>query len=290
MTQNKTNFIVDKSKCTKCEACINTCSGMVIKKNTDDYPYMIPFNKFGWQGCWKCQHCLAVCPNGAISIFNKSPEDSCPLPTKNMGEEMEHLVLSRRSCRRYIDKNVDPEIIDGILNAMQNAPAGGNSNNVEFTVIDDKDEVKRIWDVAYSKMDNDAKKGIYVDSFNDFYYKKMKESEKTVRKNDLLFCGAPHLFIAHVKCVGKWSDDYKINCNIATTYFELLAQAHGLGSVIMSYPAEVISNNYEARAMLGIPKNHYMKLIVGFGYPEITYHRGVQKNGYRKVHRFSKKK
>lgn len=28
---------------------------------------------------------------------------------------------------------------------MQNVPAGGNSNNAEFTVIDDKDKVKQLW-------------------------------------------------------------------------------------------------------------------------------------------------
>ena len=37
------------------------------------------------------------------------------------------------------------------------------------------------------------------------FYGKMKESEKTVRNNDLLFCGAPHLFIAHERCAGKWA-------------------------------------------------------------------------------------
>ena len=205
-----------------------------------------------------------------------------------MGSEMEKLVTGRRACRRYLDKNVSPEIIDRILVAMQNVPAGGNSNNVEFTVIEDKEQVKRLWDVAYNKMEENAQKGIYTDSFNDFYYTKMKESEKTVRKNDMLFCGAPHLFIAHARCVGKWAEDYKINCNIATAYFELLAQAHGLGAIIMSYPSDVIADNPEARAMIGIPKEHYMKLIVGFGYPEIKYHRGSQKEGYRKIHRLGR--
>lgn len=43
----------------------------------------------------------------------------------------------------------------------------------------------------YDRQRENAKKGIYTDSFNDFYYRKMKASEKTVRKNDRLFCGAP---------------------------------------------------------------------------------------------------
>lgn len=63
------------------------------------------------------------------------------------------------------------------------------------------------------------------------FYGKMKESEKTVRNNDLLFCGAQHLFIAHERCAGKWAEDSKVNCNIATTYFELLCNAFGLGTL-----------------------------------------------------------
>ena len=104
---------------------------------------------------------------------------------------------------------------------------------------------------------------------------------------DMLFCGAPHLFVAHVKATGRWAADYAINCNLATAYFELLTNAHGLGTVIMSYPSDVICELApEAREMLGIPSDHYMKLIVGFGYPEISYARGTQKN-QRKVHRWT---
>ena len=117
----------------------------------------------------------------------------------------------------------------------------------------------------------------------------MIKSEKALRKDDLLFCGAPHLFIAHEKCVGKWAEDSKVNCNITSTYFELLANAFGLGTVIMSYPAEVLEELAPiARKMLGIPEDHYMKLIVGFGYPEIKYARGTQKNRANKIHRYTK--
>ena len=286
--EQKTHFLLDKNKCTKCGRCINTCSGMVLAFGPDGYPEMKAFERFGWRGCWKCQHCLAVCPQGAISIFDKKAEDSLPPPPPEMGRYMEQLVVNRRSCRRYLDRDVDPKIISRILDALSATPTGGNSCNVEYTVIDDKERVREIWRLAYSKMESDAKQHIYTHSFSDFYYGKMKQSERTVRKNDLLFCGAPHLFIAHEKCVGKWADDSKVNCNIATAYFELLANAFGLGTVIMSYPAEVLEELApEARAMLDIPKDHYMKLMVGFGYPEIGYARGVQKDRGRKIHRYT---
>lgn len=287
MKEKETQFTLDKDRCIRCDACLNTCTGMVLKKDQEGYPYMTAFDRFGWHGCWRCQHCLTVCPTSAISIFGKKPQDSLPLADEGMGGQMERLVTGRRACRRYRDQNVDPTLIDGILSAMQNVPAGGNSNKVEYTLIDDKEEVKRIWALAYGAMEEKASRGIYTDSFNAFYYQKMKESEKTVRKGDMLFCGAPHLFIAHTHLDSPWAEDYKINCHIATAYFELLAQAYGLGAVIMSYPADVLRDNPQAMKMLGIPPGHYMKLIVGFGYPEIKYHRGSQKEGSRKVHRFS---
>jgi len=286
--EEKTHFKIDKNICIKCGRCINTCSGMVIEFGNDGYPRMKEFERFGWRGCWRCQHCLAVCPQGAISIFDKDPKDSLSFPPKEMGTYMEQLITTRRSCRRFLDKNVDPDIITGMLNAMSAAPTGGNAQGVEYTVIDDKERVHEIWNSAYKTMDEKAKKHVYTHSFSDFYYGKMKQSEKTVRKDDLLFCGAPHLFIAHEKSEGKWAEDAKVNCNIATAYFELLCNAHGLGTAIMSYPAEVLNELApEARQMLGVPKNHYMGLIIGFGYPETAYARGVQKERGRKIHRYS---
>ena len=92
-------------------------------------------------------------------------------------------------------------------------------------------------------------------------------------------CGAPHLFIAHERCAGKWAEDSKVNCIIATAYFDLLCNVHGLGAAIMSYPSEVLNELAPAaRATLNIPRDHYTGLIVGFGYPEIKYARGVQKD------------
>lgn len=283
----KAHFEVDATKCIRCGRCEKVCTGMVLHPGDDGVPRMDDFERFGWRGCWGCEHCLAVCPAGAISILGKRPEDSLPPAPPEAGTYLERLIANRRSCRRYRDENVDPAIIDSMMRAMQCAPAGGNSQNTEFTVIDDKDRVEQIRAIAYAKMEEAAVRGVFTSSFNEFYYGKMKQSENDVRKGDLLFCGAPHLFIAHVKATGKWAEDFAVNCNLATAYFELLANAHGLGTIIMSYSADVVREIApEAREMLGIPKDHYLKLIVGFGYPEIPYARGVQK-GQIKVHRWT---
>lgn len=59
----------------------------------------------------------------------------------------------------------------------------------------------------------------------------------------------------------------------------------------MSYSAGVLNELApKAREMLNIPKEHYAGLIVGFGYPEIEYARGVQKDRSAKTHRRSEYK
>ena len=59
----------------------------------------------------------------------------------------------------------------------------------------------------------------------------------------------------------------------------------------MSYPAEVLNELApRAREMLNIPRDHYTGLIVGFGYPEIEYARGVQKDRGGKIHRYTQER
>lgn len=287
--EERARFSVDATKCIRCGRCVAVCTGMVLAQGEDGVPNMLPFERFGWRGCWRCEHCLAVCPTGAISIFGKSSEGSLLPAPPETGEYLERLVANRRSCRRYLDENVDSAIVSSILAAMQNAPAGGNSQTTEYTVVDDRDRMRAIRDVAYAAMEEAATCGRFTSSFDSFYYAKMKQSEATVRRDDMLFCGAPHLFVAHARATGRWAADIAVNCNLATAYFELLANAHGLGTVIMSYPSDVVCElTPEARDMLGIPADHYMKLLVGFGYPEVPYARGVQKDR-RKVHRWSER-
>ncbi|MBR3014831.1 MAG: nitroreductase family protein [Bacteroidaceae bacterium] len=286
--EQKARFFVDERKCIGCGKCVKVCSGMVLEME-DGVPHMKSFERFGWSGCWRCQHCLAVCPQGAISIFGKRPEQSLPLPDATLGQQIDRLVASRRSCRRYIDKNVERSLMDTILQDMNNVPTGGNAQGLEFTVIDDVDAMYRLWEVTYKGMEANARRGYFSAGMNRRMYDIMKRSEEELRKDDMLFCGAPHLFVAHQKAVGQWAADAIADCNIASAYFELICNAHGLGTVMMSYAASVIQDVPQARQLLGVPEDHYMGIIVGFGYPEIKYARGVQKDRSAKLHRYTDK-
>ena len=69
-------FRVNTDKCIGCGLCLDVCPGNMVGGDVlrmmDGHPVMVDPGKFGWQGCWRCQHCLAACPEGAISILGVS--------------------------------------------------------------------------------------------------------------------------------------------------------------------------------------------------------------------------
>ena len=69
--------------------------------------------------------------------------------------------------------------------------------------------------------------------------------------------------------------DTCIGC--ARCVFELLCASRGLGSVMMTFPLGVLATMPDIRSLLEIPEDHYVPVMIGFGYPEIPYARGAQR-------------
>ena len=271
---NIASFYVDKEKCIGCGLCEKVCPGGILHLNAERKCEMEDIDGFGWNGCWKCEHCLAVCPKGAITIFGKKPEDSIPPVKAEIAEQvMDAIIMNRHSCRRFLKKDVPVETIDAMLQALGNAPNGGNKQQVEFTLIDDRAQMDFFRSIAYSEMDRLAASGSYPAGFDQPSYEDMKRWEKTVRP-DMLFCGAPYLLIPHAP-LGRGEPVEDVMTVAA--YFELLCTSRGIGCVMMTFPKDVLKNMPEIRAMLRIPEDHYMGVMLGFGWPEIHYARGSQR-------------
>ena len=129
-----------------------------------------------------------------------------------------------------------------------------------------------------------AEQGIYPEGFGKDAYEDMKQWEKTVRP-DMLFCGAPHILIPHAP-MGKGEPVQDVI--IAGTYFELMCASRGLGTVMMTFPLSVLNLMPKIRGMLEIPEDHYVGMIIGFGYPQIPYARGTQRTVEpERIHRLS---
>ena len=272
--KNICDFTVDKEKCIGCGLCVRVCPGGILHLNAERVCEMDEIDRFGWNGCWRCEHCLAVCPRGAIRIFGKTPEDGiAPVRPETAAPMLDALITNRHSCRRFLQKDVPAETIGDMLALLGNAPNGGNKQQVEFTVIDDRSQMERFRSRAYAEMEHLAAASIYPVGFDKPSYEDMKRWEETVRP-DMLFCGAPYLLIPHAPMGnGEPVEDVMT----AAAYFELLCASRGLGAVMLTFPRSVLQNMPDVRALLQIPEDHYVGVMLGFGWPEIRYARGVRR-------------
>lgn len=276
------NFKVNPRICNSCGKCIKTCSSAILIFDENHYPKMKEGvdGIIGWGGCYRCQHCLAVCPQGAITIFNKDPENSV-LPSESANaRQLEALLRNRRACRRYKDQEVPKAVINEILQLLENVPTGSNNQLIEFNVVYEKEEMDKFRKIVRDEAFRLADQGIYPGDFTKRAFDLQVELESLRNPGDMFFVNAPHMLVIHtLKNKGQW----KIDPVIATTWFELICATRGLGSIIMTFPVAALSHMLEVEKMLNIPKDHYYCCIIGFGYPEIEYARGVQREGICKI-------
>lgn len=259
------NFKVDEELCIGCEECVSDCPVMVLTMN-DGHPQVAP--KRG-QMCINCQHCLTICPVGAISINGAEPADC--LETQGMfpaADKMETLIRGRRSIRRYKDENLDPALLQHLLEVAWQAPTGVNARQVLFTVVDDRAAMDRL---RHQVMDRLAKLS-WADKLPEgrkhFAGFVKQWREKGV---DVIFRGAPHLLItsAPKDCHCPQQD-----CLIALSYFELYAQSLGVGTVWDGLATWTLTELMpEFKEELGIPADHQFGYAMVFGKPAVQYHR-----------------
>ncbi len=263
-------FFVDDDKCIGCGKCLAVCPGNMVGGDVlrfeNNRPVMVDQANFGWKGCWRCQHCLAVCPTGAISIFGVSPEEVSAKPDPSIKEELAKLMQFRRTCRAYKKADVDKNVIDEILKAVSAVPTGGNNRSLEFCVVETREKMKELY------------RAVFGDAVQTSLFGENDDDLSALRLYD-----APHLFIAHKAVGDRFQDGAITEMGLAAAYFELIANAYGLGTVISTYSAEMLTKSKRAKEFLGIPSDHRMLTAIGFGYPKYEYARGVKKS--KKINR-----
>lgn len=269
-------FSVDRQKCTKCRLCVTDCPAMIIAME-NGYPAISPEKE---ATCYRCQHCLTICPTGAVSIFGLLPTDSRSLSGNWPDpDRLETLIKGRRSVRRYKDENLDPELFRRLLEVAWHAPSGMNTRQVRFTVVDNKDTMAALREEVMTGLTRLVRENALPEGMS-FYAGFIKMWEEN--RFDVIFRGAPHLLVTSVpKNVASPLPD----CLIAMSYFELFAQANGIGTVWNGLAKWAISDLLpETRKTLGIPDDHLIGYAMTFGLPAVSYARTAQ-HGPALIHR-----
>ncbi len=269
-------FNLDVQKCTRCGQCVADCPAHIIAM-ADGYPAIAPENE---ASCYRCQHCLAICPTGAVSILGLKPEESRLLAGNYPDPlQLETLIKGRRSVRRFRDENLEPELLQRLLEVAWHAPTGVNSRQVRFTVVDDRQKLAAFRDEVMAGLGRLVRDNALPERlafFADFV--RLWEEQGV----DTLFRGAPHFLVASVPHnVPSPLPD----CLIALSYFELFAQANGVGTVWDGLAKWAITDLLpETRQRLGIPDDHLIGYAMAFGMPAAHYTRTAQ-HGPALIHR-----
>ncbi|MBN1591217.1 MAG: 4Fe-4S binding protein [Pirellulales bacterium] len=103
------NFSVQADRCNHCGLCAPDCPSRIIEQEGQQLPSVSPENA---EKCIECQHCLAICPTAAISVFGLNPDDSLAMSADARAglEQMTFLTRGRRSVRQYREHNVDSRV------------------------------------------------------------------------------------------------------------------------------------------------------------------------------------
>jgi len=260
-------FEVDAGLCAACGLCADDCPAKIINMETGQ-PAIAPERE---ENCLRCQHCMAVCPSGAISILGVRPEELQPVPERFPDPPaLETLIRGRRSVRNYKDENVDPVLLAHLLEVAWQAPTGKNDRQVQFTVVDDRKKMDALRSRVMRGIGSLAEKNALPEKLA-FYANFARKWEE--HGTDIVFRGAPHLLIAiaPASCATPMAD-----CLIALTTFDLFAQAHGLGTAWVGYANWAIDVLVpEVKQEMGIPADHVFGYCIIFGKPSVQYARTV---------------
>ena len=91
---------------------------------------------------------MMVCPEGALRVtVGLSPDDLLPLPVpekKAGADALAALMQSRRSVRRFSDRDVDAALLERIVALAATAPMGFPPLDVGCVTVHGRAEVQRL--------------------------------------------------------------------------------------------------------------------------------------------------
>ena len=152
------------------------------------------------------------------------------------------LVQNRQSDRAYLDKPVETEKIERILEAARLAPSACNSQPWKLIVVTDPDKRMQIADSTASKL------------LSMNHFTKQAPVQLVLIEENANFTSN----------VGGWiaNKHYpQIDLGIITAHISLAAADEGLGSCIIGWGAEK-----KIQKVLEIPKNKRVMLVILLGY------------------------
>lgn len=260
------SLIIDPTKCNRDGICSDECPLKIIVINRETG---LPEIKPGAENaCFACGHCVAACPKGALDC-SESPLDQA-IPIRNEWavntDQAVQFLRSRRSGRKYSQKEVEREKILELIEIAGWAPSASNSRRVEWIVFTKQDQIHELVRLTVEWM-----RGLVIQGPSAVYSPYIVPAvEAWDCGEDRILRGAPVLVFAMAPAISVYG---MIDVTIALTYLDLLAPKFGLISCWAGVLHRAMGKYGPLREFVGIPDSHphYYPMMVG--YPKHAYHR-----------------
>ena len=290
-TKERAEIRIDAAKCTGCGTCVSVCKdyGLALENGKaiiGHHPFF---------GCIACGHCMAVCPNEAIKIYGRtlSPDDLFDLPAIESTADYNQLLAllqRRRSMREFTDREVEPEIIEKILDAAKTSPMGIPPSDIHVLIFDSKEKNRNFAEdfCAYLKGIKWFVSGWFLALMRPFWGKTTDELfRKFIRPAfdvyigemdkgvNLLTYDAPLAMYFYGSPFVDPADPI-----IAATTAMYAAEALGLGTCMIGAIHPLLQYGGKAkkfREKYGIKFKSQEGIFVIFGYPAVRYHKGLNR-------------
>ena len=223
--------------------------------------------------CIRCGHCVAVCPTASLTHIDV-PLKGCTPIAKELaitGAQAVQFLRNRRSIRRYKDKPVERGDLERLIDIARYAPSGHNLQPVEWLVLGDKAELKRLSGIVVDWMRwmitnlPDVASSMHLD----------RTVARYENGYDVVLRDAPAVVVAHAH---KENRVAPAACTIAMTYLELASSTAGLGACWAGYFNAASATYPPMQAALNLPEGHQAFASMMVGYPQYRYQRLPSRN------------
>ncbi len=279
---------IDGQSCAKCGKCVDICPIDVLAM-TDGRVAVRDDSAFG---CVSCGHCMMVCPKGCITVTGRglSPEDLLPLPPQEeraSADALAALMLSRRSVRRFTDREVAQADIKRIVEMAASAPMGIPPWDVGCVTVLGREKVRELaaeiikgyegflkifrpWLLSlmrpFTGRTTCEKFRYFIRPLAELYVGSRSEGR------DVLFYDAPAVMIFHHSPYAE-----VVDVTIACTYAMLAAESLGLGSTIIGGAPPILQRNKALCCCLGIPPGNTPAMALILGHPDVKFQRAIRR-------------
>lgn len=256
---------INPEKCVGCSLCVKDCfvrdislvDGKAVASN---------------KACFKCGHCIAICPQNAVAITEYNMDEVKEYDAEKFSihpDQLLNFIKYRRTVRQFKKQDVEEEKLLKIIEAGRFTQTGSNAQNVSYVVV--KENLEALKTMTFETLAGMGQRLLadentlpLIKRYANMWIN-MAENYKQDPSNDSLFFNAPAIILT--------VSSSPVNASLASSNMELMTNALGLGTFFSGFFTRAAEVNKEIPRFLGISETDQVVTCMVIGYPKVKYAR-----------------